>query len=260
MPLTRVPLKSEIISAMEVAKTTTDAAEYLRDQFIKVLTDAKMVNESEDIIAKVNEFVKYVHYSLASKTDAWLGQLGESSDFKNMQRNMADNISSALDESIKDHDIKMPLKLDIAINDLSQLLRGYSSESKSLDPEIVAMLDKLFNAWLAENNIVSKDGVLYQSEANGVIKTDSKGRPLIANHDQVKSLLTDNKKGLIQYFQTKGVEMEVAQHPYPAQTPAKEVSAEPAEKKTEPSVAAAPQETTEATPPEEPQSSIKSGA
>jgi hypothetical protein len=260
MPLTRVPLKNEIIAAMEVAKTTTDAADYLRDQFIKVLTDAKIVNESKDIIAKVDEFVKYVHYSLASKADAWLGQLGEPSDFKNMQRNMAENVSTALDESIKDHHIKMPFKLDIAINDLSQLLRGYSSESKSLDPEVVALLDKLFNAWLAENNIVSKDGVLYQSEANGDIKTDSRGKPLIANHDHVKSLLMDSKKGLIQYFQSKGIEMEIKQHPYPAQAAAKEATAEPTAKTAEPSVATSPQESTEATPPEEPQSSIKSGA
>ena len=88
----RLPLKEELLNAMKVAETSTEAADYLVVRFTDILTKAKMLAESQDIIAKVQDYAKYVHFKLLSNAQPWSGESVPSSDFKNMQENLAKDL------------------------------------------------------------------------------------------------------------------------------------------------------------------------
>ncbi len=219
MPKSRlhVPLSSEISEAMKVAETSVEAANYLVERFIAIVKETKMMDKAGELVSKLQDFAKYVDFKLNSSAQPWSGEMGQPSGFENMQ----DRMGSSAIETVKTH-IHENVQLDMAINDKAELLRGFSSQGEALkDPVIVDALDKIFNAWLAKNNVISKDSSLYKVDINGKILKDANGQ-VKADVEQVKKLMNDPEKGLANYAESKGLDMTVDNsHAYPTQSSAK---------------------------------------
>lgn len=215
MPLSRlhVPLSAEISAAMEVAKTSDEASKYVVQRVTAILTATKMLKKSGDLIKKLEDFAQYVDFKSRVSPQIWSGHVGKSTDFKNMQEHIAEDAVKA----VKAH-TQGDIKLDMAISVAGEILRGYSAGGQQIkDPVILEMLDKLFNAWLAENNIVSKASALYEANAKGEITHDANGEVKV-NSEHIKQLMNDPEKGLVKYAQEKDFALTIdTNHAYPAE-------------------------------------------
>jgi hypothetical protein len=85
----------------------------------------------------------------------------------------------------------------------------------AVDPKIVDALDKLFNSWLAKNNIISRDGHLYYSDERGNILNDTDNSPLKVDPDKFRELMADPHQGYQAYLSSKGVRIKIAMHDFP---------------------------------------------
>lgn len=83
------------------------------------------------------------------------------------------------------------------------------------EQQTVDVVDKLFNAWLALNNIFSHDGHLYQADNKGQIVYDAQGRPIIVDVHQFKLLIADPQKGFHAYAAVKGIRINTVQRTFP---------------------------------------------
>lgn len=202
-----VPNSTALQLATEVSGSSKEAADYFAEQFKKILINSKMLNkpEAQEMLARVEDFAKYVGFKLSLSTQPWSGEQGKPSDFKNMQDQLAKDASAFVTENIKGN-----LKLDFAINEKGQLLRGYSVDGEMVnDPNRIEALDKLFNAWLAEHNIVSQGSILYESDINGV-----KQNP--ANAEKIKNLIKGVDNGFASYMGKKNNHsIQIENHEYP---------------------------------------------
>lgn len=86
---------------------------------------------------------------------------------------------------------------------------------ETLDPEMTAALDKLFNAWLALNGLLSKGGVLYRADDQGEILLASDGRQVIVDPNFFEALINDPEKGYQAFAAKKGVRIQLAYQPFP---------------------------------------------
>jgi len=235
------PPKEAILDAMEVAETSPEAARYTADQYQKIVTAAKADSSCAEIVDKLNKFADLVAFKFLSTSQPWFGEPVETSDFKNMQANTAIDAAKNLEEEHKN------VTFGIAINDQSEFLRGYTADGKEMTATSVESYDKLFNAYLASNDMKSKDSILYEIDAKGAIKRDEQGNQVKANPEKAKELISNKEQGFDQYAASKNLNITTRQQDYP--TPQK--------------VSEAQQEVREAidqTPGVESQSNMRSGA
>ncbi len=95
---------------------------------------------------------------------------------------------------------------------------GYLVEPKPLSDEIVAAMDKLFNAWLAENSLISKGGVIYEGDKNGNIKQNKQNEPIKADPIMLRQKINSNDAdGFAHYVQhhNKAVHLTIRLQEYP---------------------------------------------
>ncbi|MFI4919059.1 MAG: hypothetical protein ACHP65_05840 [Legionellales bacterium] len=214
MPL-YVPVFEQIIKAMEVAQTSTEAADYLVVKIKERFTDAKVLEQNKELLVHVEEFGENVALKVVKSNQAWFGQEAKGTDYDNMQENIAKKSVDAL----KAADIQEHLHLDLAINDNAQLLRGYSHNGQALsNPEEA---DKLFNAWLAIHDVKSLSSVLYQADKNGEVLA-AQGN-IAANVARIRQLVNDPQQGFGKFMQEKGIPVTIQQHDYPSQTKTEQV-------------------------------------
>ena len=245
----KLPVKEALLDAMSVAETSVEAADYLASRFKEILTRAKMTDTYADVLQKVEDFAKYTQFKLLSAAQPWRGQSSNATEFTNLQSNMANEAAKNL-ESMNIGTEKEVL-LDFAINNQGDFIRGYSSGGKALSDQSLESMDKLFNAWLAENNVVSQDSIFYESNKNGEIIKDEDGRNMIANPDQIKDLVSDPEKGFQKYLDLKGINLTTQQHEYPSAQK---------EMQTKNELKDAIRESTQETPEADAQSGMKAGA
>lgn len=207
-----IPEKRELLDAMKVGETSIEAAQYFAGRVKQIFSKAKLPdNVVKEVIEKVEEYARLVSFKLTTGSHLWSGQPTESSDFNNMQKNIAEEAASKAIDLINGN-----LRLDIAINNSAQLLRGYSVEGKALDANVVDSLDKLFNAWLAGKGVISKGSTLYEATENGEIKKGSQGKEIKADAERIKSLLNDKDQGFAQFLDKKGIkDITIQQQEYP---------------------------------------------
>lgn len=204
-------LKEALLDAMKVAETSIEGAEYLATRFKTLLKETKMIDKYKDILQKVEDFAKYTTFKLGSSANPWLGQINTSSNYKNMQAGIALDAAKAL-QNISVQNITF----DYAVNEQSQFLRLYSQDGQTLDPKTLESTDKLFNAFLAENNIVSQGSVLYQSTDHGQIKLDAAGNKARVDAQKFKDLISDPDKGFQKYMAKKGISLISQEQQYPS--------------------------------------------
>lgn len=193
-----------------------EAADYFLEQFEKILKEAgsDVYKKSEPILNKVRDFAKNTHYQRDARGFPWEGDEQMRTDFQNLQHHLAEAAVRTITAILKG-----ALKMDVAVSKVSQFLRGYSEDGVALSGPSVDSLDKLFNAWLAENNYLSKGSVIYQANEHGEVVKDKAGNPLRADAEAIVQLTRDEKKGFGKFLNDRGLEVVVQQHHYPEQKP-----------------------------------------
>lgn len=213
-----LPEMEALLAAMKIAETSIEAADYLVKQFEEILRKVGELEKHREFFESVKEFADLVRLKLTASAQPWSGELGPSSDFHNMHINLAKDAANKLAEYKLAGHIGGIIKLDLAISNMSQLLRGYTVDGKALDPknlkelQIIKELDVLNNAWLAQNNIVSKGGRLFEANSDGTIKTDAQGNPIAVDPEKMKKLAEHPEKGLVKFYQDHGVDMSFQLH------------------------------------------------
>jgi hypothetical protein len=211
-----VPVTGQIQKAMEVAETSVEAADYLVTRFTEILAQARLSDKPDGkaMLARVEDYAKYVKFKLNSSAQPWIGEEGATTGFKIMQENLARDAAALF----KEEAIEGDLRLDFAVSNKSEFIRGYSADTKALPSKVVEQLDKLFNAFLAESSVVGKGGVLYQADEKGEILANQGS---LEEHAQnMRELI---KNDFEDYMQDKEIPLSVYQQPYPDQTQEKQV-------------------------------------
>jgi hypothetical protein len=205
--ISRFPKSDEIQEAMKMAGGSIDAAEYLLKRIKTLADEAKFLTKAPElkanVIAAVEKFVEYVQFKLTANGQPWAGQHVETSDMKNMQKNIAEAAAKELTGKLNE------VKLDYAISEKGHYVRGYSSNTGALDSESVASLDKLFNAWLASKDYLVKSGFIYN--ANDTVQSENTR----INPEIIKQLLEDGS--LEEFMLSKGVNAELRARDYPGE-------------------------------------------
>ena len=192
-----------------------ESADYLLTRLIEKLRSVGLLDKAHDLVEKVREFVDIVQQQHNLRGEPWSADLAcERTDFQNLQAKLAQEARESLTATISE-----PMKMDFALSDMSQFLRGYSVDGKPLDPALLDSCDKLFNAWLAENNLLSKQGDIYEITDDGKIRLDENGLPVKADPAKFKQLFTDPAKGFQAYLAKKSIQLTIQEHPYPEEKP-----------------------------------------
>lgn len=79
--------------------------------------------------------------------------------------------------------------------------------------EVLNAMDTLFNAWLAQSNMVSKDGFIYQGTGDGNIKLDQQGNPMVVPAETLKKMLSGDGFPAYVKKHNPGVELVMKEHP-----------------------------------------------
>lgn len=203
-----LPNKEALIHAMEICENSVEGAQYFASQAKSLFRQAPLSEDMRQaVLSKVEEFVKLVEWRLFSNTQPWSGAFTESSGFKNMQKGLAKEAASRLQNMLD-------LRLDVAISDNSELLRGPSSGGEPMNPDA---MDTLFNAWLAQHDVICKGSVLYEATEDGEIKKDAGGDPVKADPEKIRQLISDRQEGFAHYMEDNHLKSAtVVQHDYAA--------------------------------------------
>jgi hypothetical protein len=205
------PEKDEIKQAMDIGKNSIEGAKYL-NQRVKERYEKSPISEDERraLFNKLDEYTQLVECRLSSAERYWDGEPRAETDFINMQRNIAKIESKSLNDVIKG-----TLRMDIAVNKQSEFLRGYSIDGNPLDPKAQFSLDRLYNSWLAEENIMCQGGIYYESTSNGDIKQDKLGNQITVDPDKVEKL-SQKYENFLNKQQIEGLErVVIVQQKYP---------------------------------------------
>lgn len=203
-------MRDPLAKILEVAGGHPEAAQYALKQLEaiaeRVLKNVKTTQELRDYIGAampaVKKFVEYVGFKFAINSQPWSGQKVEVSDVKNIQENMAQDALKNLSDK------PMNIRLDYAINQQGNYVRGYSESGVVLKSETVDALDKLFNAWLAGKGYLIKSGYLYN--ANEAAGQEEKDR---IKADVVTALMAEG--GLEKYMARQGINVTMTKRNYP---------------------------------------------
>jgi hypothetical protein len=98
---------------------------------------------------------------------------------------------------------------NFAVSGDAQFIRSYMEGGKPVDKDTQAALDVLFNAWLSTQQLISKDGVIYQSTPQGEIQKDSSGKPMIADPKKLKDDLNKLDTGFAAYARKSNGTLDV---------------------------------------------------
>lgn len=213
-----LPSPESLNKAVAVAANQLETLQYLATNLYTSLEKGGLVKECSKLIDEVGNLVANAQFNRDNQVNAWLGNVKQVlaanniTDFASFHHFLA-NMSAA---ELK----QQAVTFDCAVSDSSEFIRGYcDDEGNVLDEEKVQVMDTLFNAWLADNNMLSKGGVIYQATAQGDIAQDKKGNALVAPAEQLRTLL-DKTNGFGEFVQKNNKEVQVAVrlHPYDAPT------------------------------------------
>lgn len=229
---------SEALNACMSIVTTSEAARYFYDELKEKFQEAGMKDESSQVILQeVEKFCQSVDLIRDSGSKVWAGVSPAEGDFISLQQNLAKQRVTTLAAEVKEQ----PISMDYAVSDEGNFLRGYVigdkvlDSSSSEDDKIINDIDELYNAWLAENGMLSQGSEIYLADPHGNILKDMQGQKKRAEGRRVRDLMEDPDKGFQQYMSKRGIQVNTTQHSYPKEKVVRnqEVAAEPVEPKVE---------------------------
>lgn len=229
-----LPSSAVIHKMFEVARGSIEALGYFAKRLESVFKSAGVLdtpavsNKLNQMVGKVDEAIN----ELFSHSNPWAGQIPKNSGFKNKLENIAVDASRAFDR-----ESQVQYTIDMAVSDSSHYIRGYSGGGKpDNDSETASKFDKLFNAWLASNNMGMQGSILYRADENGNIlntkgkihnATDIDSKPQLIKPEEAKAAIHDQSNGFEHYLKEKGINVTVRAQPYTAPQKTQDSRAEP---------------------------------
>lgn len=202
-----LPNADAITKCMNLS-TTPEAAEYLKNSATELYVNAGLSNDEsiKDVLEILRAHEDYITLT-SDNRNTWAGK-PPATVFEKRQEDLAAQASKIIGEKVSN------VRLDFAISEDSQLLRGYSSNGEALHESDVAAMDKLFNACLAANNMISKDGTIYKGIKTGEIQKDANGELVKADPKDVKATID----GFERYVQktNKSAQITIEEQAYPS--------------------------------------------
>lgn len=200
--------------------TTLESAEYLEYAVKARYEDKKDDFNTTKVIV---EFRKNMEAAQRKASKIWIGELPNTSEFKNLNENLSNK--AAQDLILKDKD---QLIMAIAINNDANFQRGFAVNSNPPTADELKGLEQLLNGWFAQNNMRSVSSTvvdaggnsipistLYETDSEGKFLTDAQNNPILILSEKFKDLLMDEKLGFSNYCQQKGLNTTTAQQDYP---------------------------------------------
>lgn len=205
----------------EVA-TTIEAAEYAYHQTEAKFTEAGVINKgpAQSMLKKMDNLRQNVNLQRGPNGQPWSGQIDAENGFENLQQNLAKQETKDMAEKIQDKSVVM----DFAISDKGEFRRGLSVDGVELDAGkksdrgTIEAVDNLFNTWLADDQLISDDSVIYESDGNGNILTDEDGNKVRADGGELRELMNGDN-GFEAYMQDKGLDVTTRQQTFPGEEP-----------------------------------------
>ncbi|GGI93404.1 hypothetical protein [Legionella impletisoli] len=198
-----VPSSDSVRKCVEII-TNPDAAEELVITLRQQLEKAKLASKFSELIEHAEQFADFVRLK-STQGDPWSGSLAEFTGFQQYQAALAELSIKEL----KHEDITF----DVAISDGAEILRGYSTNGDPLSDEESEELDKLYNAWLAEKGMLTKDGIIYEATQDGRIKEEASGQAKRADAEKIRQLISDSKEGFSAYVKSKSSTTQITTIP-----------------------------------------------
>ncbi|KTD40277.1 hypothetical protein [Legionella parisiensis] len=210
-----LPSRDDLLKAMQCAEKSPELARYLRQQVHQIVENSIALNKNPEskalahqVLKAVNEFTQFVEYKFSQESQVWSGKPPKSS-FDQMQSKIAEKAGATISEK------NFPsIRFDFGISNEGHFVRGYGSTEKGAPPleeETVDSLDRLFNAWLANNHqVITRDGFFFKNE---------KGAERQLTGEEVEAIMADSAKDFKEYLKKSGVETELVsrQREYPGE-------------------------------------------
>ncbi|PWY56818.1 hypothetical protein DGG96_05275 [Legionella qingyii] len=233
----RAFVREDLLKAMQLAGNSAELAQYLTKQVHEIVDNSRVFKKPEkmqvgqQILKAVDEFAQLVAYKFSEEAkQIWAG-ITPSTKFENIHRGITQEAVESL--SKKGYE---GIRFDFAIKQTGEekghFVRGYASSEKGappLDGETVDSLDRLFNAWLAnEHQVLTEDGFFFKTDAEG-----NKTRQLTL--DEVEEIMADSAQGFKDYLQSNHVETQLVsrQREYPGEHRLEETKKAAAQKAVE---------------------------
>ena len=183
----KLPSKDAVLSLMQLAESSPEAARYLQEKFIALLVASKLLPTLPDLVQAVADYVKNVELQATLSAKPWNGEPVPSA---HANRELQ---SSAAEDAVqvKTGEPLRPLSVDvvIAVDEKSQMEREYSSGGVPLDGVTQEHMDRFFKAWIAEHEMDRQGHVMYKAGEGG----------LKVSPDELSVILKDDEKGLANY-------------------------------------------------------------
>jgi hypothetical protein len=209
-----IPTPDALNKVLEVVGNKFETLQYFATNLHASLEKSGLVKECKQLLQEVENLVANAQFREDNKGNPWLGDTSQmpainETDFNLFQKFLA--TTSATELKGKE------VILDCALSDSAEFLRAYSNaKGELLEDEELNAMDTLFNAWLAENDMISKGGVIYAGTTNGDILEDKKGKPVVVPAEKLRAMLDAGE--FAQFVQKKNPEAQVnvRLHPYEA--------------------------------------------
>ncbi|WP_454782078.1 hypothetical protein [Legionella sp. WA2022007384] len=231
-------VREDLLKAMQLAGTSVELAQYLRQQVHDIVDNSRAFKKSpekmqvaQQILKAVDEFTQLVEYKFSEEEKKIWAGIPPSSKFENIHRGITQEAVELLEKKGYPG-IRFDFAVKQAGDDKGHFVRGYASIEKGappLDEETVDALDRLFNAWLAnEHQVLTENGFFFKTDAEG-----NKTRQLTA--DEVEAIMADSAQGFKDYLQSNHAETPLVsrQRDYPGEHRLEEAKKAAAQKAVE---------------------------
>ncbi len=178
------------------------ALSYLYNRLVSIFDAAKMRTESieENVLKPIAAYRDYI-ISANSGGDIWGGKAPPDA-----------YLEFLLKDAVKAFDVvkEKAIDFDFAISDDSEFVRRYAANGNDLDSNASQAMDDIFNAWLAENKMFSRGGVIYEG-------TPATQTPVRASAETLREKVVDKKSGVAAFVDThyKSMKLNANQLEYP---------------------------------------------
>ncbi len=197
-------LNSENLSKCFNLLSNIELVNYFEQQFEKL-------KFSEEVSQSVKEYVKIVkNMNLPNKNrdiqnNIWDGNAIVDNKFNKYYANTAEELSTIFNKQTKEIDMQF------AMNDDAEFLRGYVQENDELTEEEITALDSQLIAWLADEQLISKGGVIYELPENSTVDDVNENTKHV-NHQKFISLL---KNKFVKHLKHNNINLRIQEQKYP---------------------------------------------
>lgn len=208
-----MPNGAALLMCHEIS-STPEIADYYVDKLERKCDKAGLREIAGPVIALAREHRDNV-YAQRDRENPYLPQdkSGDNSekrvlsDFENFQRNLCKIGIAHLVQNIKGD-----IKINFAVSDMSEMVRLFLENGQKMGPKEMAALDKVLNYLLANENMVSKNGVIYES-VDGKIR-EVAGKPVIADKERVAKAI----EKLPEFLKDNNLQASIQRQKFPEKT------------------------------------------